>query len=177
MADLWRVKTNSTSRSLNHYYIGFLFAADRPTPRFCSTTKRLPSISTRGCVSSHASGGRRSSGMSGPLPPRNRNTNPPGRTNAWSPFSTRDSTRTARNVSTSCASCSSARVRRDSNRAVSTSAPSTSRCRQASRRNAARRTFDSTMSKGASRSANFIGMAGDPAPDPMSTMRFRPAGR
>ena len=139
-------------------------------------TSRLRSSGTNRCVSCHTSGGRVSSGRSLAPPPRKRNSCPPGFTNACRPSNSWPSTRTARSVSTSCASCRSARVSSVSYRQVSTAVRSSSSRRQTSRKNAAFRAFASTMRRCSPGAASFMGIAGDPPPDPISTTRPRRVG-
>ena len=76
---------------------------------------------------------------------------------------------TARNVTTSADSWSSCLTSSSSNRACSTPVLVRPSCRTASRRNATFLVFDSTISIDIPGATNFIGMAGDPPPEPMST--------
>ncbi len=77
--------------------------------------------------------------------------------------------RTARTVTTSDSSASS-RAARSSYRQASTTVFSRPSCRAASRRNAAFLVLDSTMRSRTAGAASFIGIAGDPPPDPTSVM-------
>ena len=147
-----------------------------PARHFSSTTSRLRSVDTKGCVALQTRGGRISSGRSLAPPPLKRNSWPPGFTNACNPRRSGPSTRTARSVSTSCASCKSVRVSSDSYRQVSTAVPSSSSCRHTSRKNAAFRALASTINRSTPGAASFIGIAGEPPPDPMSTNRPRCVG-
>ena len=77
--------------------------------------------------------------------------------------------RTARTVTTSDSSVPS-RAARSSYRQASTTVLSRPSCRAASRRNAAFLVLDSTMRSRTAGAASFIGIAGDPPPDPTSVM-------
>lgn len=77
--------------------------------------------------------------------------------------------RTARTVTTSDSSAPS-RAARSSYRQASTTVFSRPSCRAASRRNAAFLVLDSTMRSRTAGTASFIGIAGDPPPDPTSVM-------
>ena len=77
--------------------------------------------------------------------------------------------RTARTVTTSDSSAPS-RAARSSYRQASTTVLSRPSCRAASRRNAAFLVLDSTMRSRTAGAASFIGIAGDPPPDPTSVM-------
>lgn len=76
--------------------------------------------------------------------------------------------RTARTVTTSDSAATPPRPARSSYRQASTTVRSRPSCRAASRRNAAFLVFDSTMRSRTAGTASFIGIAGDPPPDPMS---------
>ena len=76
--------------------------------------------------------------------------------------------RTARTVTTSDSAAAPPRAARSSYRQASTTVCSRPSCRAASRRNAAFLVFDSTMRSRTAGTASFIGIAGDPPPDPMS---------
>lgn len=76
--------------------------------------------------------------------------------------------RTARMVTTSDSAATPPRPARSSYRQASTTVRSRPSCRAASRRNAAFLVFDSTMRSRTAGTASFIGIAGDPPPDPMS---------
>ena len=76
--------------------------------------------------------------------------------------------RTARTVTTSDSAATPPRAARSSYRQASTTVRSRPSCRAASRRNAAFLVFDSTMRSRTAGTASFIGIAGDPPPDPMS---------
>ena len=97
-----------------------------------------------------------------------RKSSPPGLMNDWSSVSVLRSTRTALIVTTSIPSCSDGRARSSSNLTASTSVRSSSRVRTTSRRNAAFLVLDSTMRKEIPGAASFIGIAGEPPPEPMS---------
>ena len=131
---------------------------------------------TRACFRRHASGGVRLSGAL-PLALLNRNSCPPGLTNACRLIRSLASILTARMVSRSCASCSAGLASSSSNLAVATSASTISSARIASRRNTDLRVLTSTIRRCAPWSPNANGIAGDPPPLPTSMRRRAPAGQ
>ena len=121
-----------------------------------------------GYVAAQLRGGVNASATSAPAGPRNRKSWPPGFRNAWRLNSVRGSTRTARIVRRSIASCSSGRASSSSKRVVSTSARPRPSARIASRRKTAFRVLDSTSRRCRRGTASARGIAGDPPPEPMS---------
>jgi len=103
---------------------------------------------------------------------RSRGTETRGRQASQTPAASpaRASTRTARMVTRSCASCRSGRARSSSNRAVATSVSFRPSARTASRRNTDLRVLDSTISSRTFGMASASGIAGDPPPLPTSSM-------
>jgi len=130
----------------------------------------------RGYVACHASGGVTLSDRADVPAPRNSNTSPPGLTKAWSVESIRDSTRTARTETRLNVSWKSGRANSSSNRAVTTSAPLNPRVRTTSRRKTDFRVFDSTIKRHGQDAASASGIAGEPPPVPMSSIRSVPTG-
>jgi len=127
-------------------------------------------------VAFHSKGGVTLSDGSDVPDPRKRNTSPPGLANAWRVRRTRDSMRTARIVTRSCASWRSGRASSSSNLAVTTSASFRPRVRTASRKNTDFRVFASTMRRRARGTASTKGIAGEPPPLPTSSIRATCAG-
>ena len=154
------------------------FHVERQRPgdgRFSKMTSRLRSASTSGRVAFHVSSGVMFSGCPTPNP-RNKNTWPPGRVKACKVERTRVSIRTARTVTRSCVSCMSGLASSSSNRAVTTSAPTRSSARTASRRNTDFRVFASTRTSRTPGMVSAKGRAGDPPPLPTSSILTTPAG-